>query len=83
MILKSGEYKFIDTRLKYDNLQQKRNDPNSAASRIFEQLPILERGDNFKLEQSRSCACLSAYFVGLQLEATILVYLDRHIELKL
>ena len=80
--MKSGGYKFIDTRIKYEDWPKMKNDPNSATSRLFGQLPILEHGD-FKLAQSRSCACLSACFVGVQLEATILVYLDRHIELKL
>lgn len=80
LILKSGEYDYIDTRLKYDNLQQKRNDPNSAASRIFEQLPILERGDNFKLDNSRAIA---AHVADLAIPSTRNTDQKRAIDTKI
>lgn len=53
LILKSGKVKFTDTRIKYDDCPRTKIDQTKQGSKLCDQLPIYQRGDNIKLTNRR------------------------------
>lgn len=56
LILKSGQIDFTDTRIKYDDCPRNYIDSNRQGSKLCDQLPIYEKGENIRLTDRLSIA---------------------------